>query len=66
MEFAQLVDKSLLFKVKSRNDQSFKLEQSFRVKKVYVDDNIIQKFNDYCMKSVVRSIFKKKLIYEQW
>ncbi|QCE11278.1 hypothetical protein DEO72_LG10g2511 [Vigna unguiculata] len=51
-EFDQLVDKSLLFKVESRNDQSFKLKQSFRVKKVCVDDDIIQKFNDSLMKSV--------------
>ncbi|XP_027916000.1 uncharacterized protein LOC114175441 [Vigna unguiculata] len=51
-EFDQLVDKSLLFKVESRNDHTFKLEQSFRVKKVCVDDDIIQKFNDSSMKSV--------------
>jgi len=57
-EFDQLVDKSLLFKVESRNDQSFKLKQSFRVKKVCVDDDIIQKFNDSLMKSVVRCNFK--------
>ncbi|QCD87483.1 hypothetical protein DEO72_LG3g2019 [Vigna unguiculata] len=51
-EFDELVDKSLLFKVESRNDQNFKLEQSFRVKKVCVDDDIIQQFNDSSMKSV--------------
>jgi len=28
------------------------------VKKVGVDDDIIQKFNDFSMKSVVRSIFE--------
>jgi len=57
-EFDQLIDKSLLLKVESRNDQTFKLEQSFRVKKVCVDDDIIQKFNDSSMKSVVKSNFK--------
>ncbi|QCD94166.1 Replication factor A [Vigna unguiculata] len=51
-EFDELVDKSLLFKVESRNDHTFKLEQSFRVKKVCVDDDIFQKFNDSSMKSV--------------
>ncbi|XP_027905828.1 uncharacterized protein LOC114165385 [Vigna unguiculata] len=51
-EFDELVDKSLLFKVESRNDQNFKLEQSFKVKKICVDDDIIQKFNDSSMKSV--------------
>ena len=61
-EFAQLVDKSMLFKVESRNDKSFKLEQSFRVKKVCVDDDIIQKLNDSSMKSGVRSILKFTLL----
>jgi len=51
------VDKSLLFKVESRNDQSFKVEQSFRVKKVCVESSMIQ-FNDSSMKSLVRSIFE--------
>jgi len=56
-EFAELVDKSLLFKVKSRNDQTFKIEQSFRVKKVCFDDGIIDEFNDSSMKSLVRTMF---------
>ncbi|QCE04120.1 Replication factor A [Vigna unguiculata] len=51
-EFEELVNKSLLFKVESRNDQTFKLEQSFRVKKVCLDDDIIEKFNDSSLKSV--------------
>ncbi|QCE00615.1 Replication factor A [Vigna unguiculata] len=51
-EFEELVNKSLLFKVESRNDQNFKFEQSFRVKKVCLDDDIIQKFNDSSFKSV--------------
>ncbi|QCD86651.1 Replication factor A [Vigna unguiculata] len=51
-EFDELVDKSLLFKVESRNDHNFKLAQSFRVKKICVNDDIIQKFNDSSMKSV--------------
>ncbi|QCD93968.1 Replication factor A [Vigna unguiculata] len=51
-EFAELVDKSLLFKVESRNDKTFKLEQSFKVKKVCFDDGIIDKFNDSGMKSM--------------
>jgi len=50
------MDKSLLWKVESRNDHSFQVEQSFRVKKVCVDDDIIQKFNDFSIKSMVRSI----------
>jgi len=52
----------MLFKVESRNDKSFKLEQSFRVKKVCVDDDIIQKLNDSSMKSGVRSILKFTLL----
>jgi len=56
-EFAELVDRSLLFKVESRNDQTFKLEQSFRVKKVCFDDVIINKFNDSSMKLVMRTLF---------
>ncbi|XP_027906001.1 replication factor A protein 1-like, partial [Vigna unguiculata] len=51
-EFEELVNKSLLFKVESRNDQTFKLEQSFRVKKICLDDDIIEKFNDSSLKSV--------------
>ncbi|QCD77262.1 hypothetical protein DEO72_LG1g884 [Vigna unguiculata] len=51
-QFDELVDRSLLFKVESRNDQNFKLEQSFRVKKICVDDDIIEKFNDSSLKSV--------------
>ncbi|XP_027941291.1 uncharacterized protein LOC114195095 [Vigna unguiculata] len=51
-QFDELVDRSLLFKVESRNDQNFKLEQSFRVKKICVDDDIIDKFNDSPLKSV--------------
>ncbi|XP_027932008.1 uncharacterized protein LOC114187830 [Vigna unguiculata] len=51
-KFDELVDRSLLFKVESRNDQNFKLEQSFRVKKICVDDDIIEKFNDSSLKSV--------------
>jgi len=65
-EFDQLVDKSLLFKVESRNDHTFKLEQSFRVKKVCVDDDIIQKFNDSSMKSVVISNFKYKFYIQDF
>ena len=53
-QFDELVDRSLLFKVESRNDQNFKLEQSLRVKKICVDDDIIEKFNDSSLKSVVR------------
>ncbi|QCD95798.1 Replication factor A [Vigna unguiculata] len=51
-QFDELVDRSLLFKVESRNDKNFKLEQSFRVKKICVDDDIIEKFNDSSLKSV--------------
>jgi len=39
-----LVDKSMIFKVESRNDQTFKLEPSFKVKKVCVVDDMIQNF----------------------
>ncbi|QCD96690.1 hypothetical protein DEO72_LG6g1398 [Vigna unguiculata] len=40
-KFDQLVDKSLLFKVESRNDQTFKLEQSFRMKKRVVNESTV-------------------------
>jgi len=65
-EFDELVDKSLLFKVESRNDQTFKLEQSFTVKKVCLDDDIIQKFNDSSMKSVVIYNFKYTVYIQEF
>jgi len=34
----------MIFKVESRNDQTFKLEPSFKVKKVCVVDDMIQNF----------------------
>ncbi|KAK8466561.1 hypothetical protein PHAVU_008G122133 [Phaseolus vulgaris] len=43
-EFSDLLDKSFLFKVDSRNDQGIRLEQSFRVKKVCFENQIIQTF----------------------
>jgi len=46
-EFTLLMDKTLLFKVEGKNDQSFIFDQSFKIKKKNcIDDNIIQKFND--------------------
>ena len=62
-QFDELVDRSLLFKVESRNDQNFKLEQSFRVKKICVDDDIIEKFNDSSLKSVVRYNLRSNLLH---
>ena len=62
-KFDELVDRSLLFKVESRNDQNFKLEQSFRVKKICVDDDIIEKFNDSSLKSVVRCNLRSNLLH---
>jgi len=47
------LDKSFLFKVDSRNDQGIRLEQSFRVKKVCFENQIIQTFIEGRSKSIV-------------
>ncbi|XP_027911542.1 uncharacterized protein LOC114170253 [Vigna unguiculata] len=45
-EFEVLIDKTYLFKVECKNDYNSKFEQSFRVKKVCMDEKIIESFSD--------------------
>ncbi|ESW33865.1 hypothetical protein PHAVU_001G105000 [Phaseolus vulgaris] len=45
-EFDLLIDKVVLFKVGCVKDQSLRFDQSFRVKKVCIDDTTIQRFCD--------------------
>jgi len=54
-EFEVLIDKTYLFKVECKNDYNSKFEQSFRVKKVCMDEKIIESFSDVEVKSLVRS-----------
>ncbi|QCD83645.1 hypothetical protein DEO72_LG2g3991 [Vigna unguiculata] len=44
-EFEVLIDKTYLFKVECKNDYNSKFEQSFRVKKVCMDEEIIESFS---------------------
>jgi len=54
-EFEVLIDKTHLFKVECKNDYNSKFEQSFRVKKVCMDEKVIESFTDVEVKSLVRS-----------
>jgi len=54
-EFEVLIDKTYLFKVECKNDYNSKFEQSFIVKKVCMDEKIIENFSDVEVKSLVRS-----------
>ncbi|QCE11106.1 Replication factor A [Vigna unguiculata] len=51
-EFEVLIDKTYLFKVECKNDYNSKFEQSFRVKKVCMDEKIIESFSDVEVKSL--------------
>ena len=48
-----MIDKVLLFKVGCVKDQSLRFDQSFRVKKVCIDDTTIQRFCDGRVENVV-------------
>ncbi|QCD86309.1 Replication factor A [Vigna unguiculata] len=51
-EFEVLINKTYLFKVECKNDYNSKFEQSFRVKKVCMDEKIIESFSDVEVKSL--------------
>ncbi|QCD90137.1 hypothetical protein DEO72_LG4g1091 [Vigna unguiculata] len=51
-EFEVLIDKTYLFKVECKNDYNSKFEQSFIVKKVCMDEKIIENFSDVEVKSL--------------
>ncbi|QCE13441.1 Replication factor A [Vigna unguiculata] len=51
-EFEVLIDKTYLFKVECKNDYNSKFEQSFRVKKVCMDEKVIESFSDVEIKSL--------------
>jgi len=52
-KFEVLIDKTYLFKVECKNDYNSKFEQSFRVKKVCMDEKVIESFSDVEIKSLV-------------
>jgi len=52
-----LIDKTYLFKVECKNDYNRKFEQLFKVKKVCIDEKVIESFTDVEVKSLVRSYF---------
>ena len=54
-QFEVLIDKTYLFKVECKNNYNGKFEQSFRVKKVCMDEKVIESFTDVEVKSLVRS-----------
>jgi len=65
-EFAVLINKTYLFKVECKNDYNSKFEQSFRVKKVCMDEKVIESFTNVEVKSLVRSyllLFTSYLIF---
>ncbi|XP_068480801.1 replication factor A protein 1-like [Phaseolus vulgaris] len=43
-EFADILEKKVLFKVDSKTDTGFRFEQTFRVKKICMDEDIIERF----------------------
>ncbi|QCE10338.1 Nucleic acid-binding [Vigna unguiculata] len=51
-EFEVLIDKTYLFKVECKNDYNSKFKQSFRVKKVCMDEKVIESFSDVEIKSL--------------
>jgi len=62
-EFEVLIDKIYMFKVECKNDYNSKFEQSFRVKKVCMDEKVIESFSDVEIKSLVRFFFFYVLAY---
>jgi len=52
-EFFVLIDKVVLFKVSCTKDQNYRFHHSFRVKKLCIDHNVIQKYSDASFNSVV-------------
>ncbi|QCD86481.1 Nucleic acid-binding [Vigna unguiculata] len=50
-EFEVLIDKTYMFKVECENDYNSKFDQSFRVKKVCMDEKVIESFSDVEVKS---------------
>ncbi|KAJ1412229.1 hypothetical protein SESBI_20606 [Sesbania bispinosa] len=61
-EFNMLIGKELLFKVEVKEDQEFKWDDSFKVKKVCSDESIIREFKeDSSVKTPEKSMFKTSL-----
>jgi len=54
-EFEVLIDNTYLFKVECNYDYNSKFDQSFRVKKICMDEKVIESFSDVEVKSLVRS-----------
>ncbi|QCD82888.1 hypothetical protein DEO72_LG2g3230 [Vigna unguiculata] len=51
-EFEVLIEKTYLFKVKCQNDYTNRFDQSFRVKKVCMDEKIVESFINVELESV--------------
>ncbi|QCD92785.1 replication factor A1 [Vigna unguiculata] len=51
-EFEVLIDKTYLFKFECKNDYNSKFDQSFRVKKICMDEKVIESFSDFEVKSL--------------
>jgi len=62
-EFEDLLKKTVLFKVQSRNQDNFRFEQSFRVKKLCTDQLIIHKYVEGLMKPQVYTLLLMFMIY---
>ncbi|XP_068503932.1 replication protein A 70 kDa DNA-binding subunit B-like [Phaseolus vulgaris] len=60
-EFADILEKKVLFKVDLKTDTGFRFEQTFRVKKICMDEDIIERF----IRGNNSSLFFEKELYDQ-
>ncbi|KAJ1389235.1 Nucleic acid-binding, OB-fold [Sesbania bispinosa] len=61
-DFNVLIGKEVLFKVKVKEDCAFKWDDSFKIKKVCTDEDIIKEFKqDFSIKTPEKSTFKTSL-----
>ncbi|QCE03857.1 hypothetical protein DEO72_LG8g1886 [Vigna unguiculata] len=63
-EFEVLIDKTYMFKVECNNDYNSKFDQSFRVKKVCMDEKVIESFSDFEVKSLITNEISSNTIAE--
>ncbi|QCE03887.1 replication factor A1 [Vigna unguiculata] len=63
-EFKVLIDKTYMFKVECKNDYNSKFDQSFRVKKVCMDEKVIESFSDFEVKSLITNEISSDTIVE--
>ncbi|KAJ1380651.1 hypothetical protein SESBI_45839 [Sesbania bispinosa] len=61
-DFNVLIGKEVLFKVEVKEDRAFKWDDSFKIKKVCTDEDIIKEFKqDFSIKTPEKSTFKTSL-----